>query len=38
MIGVKGLAKSYGGVEDKVMNDVMDGKAQMFDMSWMKNG
>jgi hypothetical protein len=37
-IGGKGLAKIYGCVEDKVMNDVMDGKAQMFDMGWMKNG
>jgi hypothetical protein len=36
--GVKGLAKSYGDVEDKVLNDVMDGKAQMFDMGWVKNG
>jgi hypothetical protein len=35
---VKGLAESYGGVEDKVMNDVMDWKAQMCDMGWMKNG
>jgi hypothetical protein len=37
-IGVKGLARCCGGVEDKEMNDVMDGNAQMFNIGWMKNG
>jgi hypothetical protein len=36
-IGAKGLAKLNGSVTDEVMNDVMDGKAQVFDMGWMKN-
>jgi hypothetical protein len=37
-IGVKGLAKFCGGVEDEEMNDVMDGNTPMFNMGWMKNG
>jgi hypothetical protein len=32
------LAQINEGVNDVVMDEVMEGNAQMFDMGWIKNG
>jgi hypothetical protein len=37
-IGVKGLSMLNGSVNDVVMDDMKNGKAQTFIMNWKKNG